>query len=158
MITKDKVVAMTYILKDEDGNILDESGNESFEFLQGHQNIIPGLEKALNGLNPGDRKNVEVSPDEAYGEYDPELRFSIEKQQFGGQSPESGMMIQLTSPQGQPFVASVVEVDDKLVHLDANHPLAGKKLHFAVEIVNVRDASEEELAHGHVHGPHGHHH
>src|SRR5262249_52864143 len=128
------------------------------EFLQGHKNIIPGLEKAIAGLKVGDKKLVEIKPDEGYGDYDPELRFSMPLEQFGGQKPEPGLVVQLTSNQGETFRAQVVGVEGDNVVLDANHPLAGQELFFDVEITSVRDASQEELSHGHPHGPDGHHH
>ena len=158
MITANKVVAMNYVLKDKDGNILDSSDNEPLEFLQGHENIIPGLEKALNGLTVGDKKQVEVSPEEGYGEYQDELQFELHRNEFGTEKPEPGMAIQLNTGNGESFLASIVSVDEEKVHVDANHPLAGKTLYFDVEIKDIRDASPEEISHGHPHGPHGHHH
>ncbi len=158
MITENKVVSMMYVLQDENGNVLDTSEGKSFDFLQGHHNIIMGLEKALNGLNVGDRKHVEITPDEGYGPYDPQLKFAMNRAQFGGDSPEPGMMVELSSSAGEAFAAAVVGVEGEEVYLDANHPLAGKSLFFDVEITAIRDASEEELSHGHPHGAHSHHH
>lgn len=157
-ITKDKVVSMNYTLKDDAGKVLDSSQGEPLQYLQGHQNIIPGLERALDGLNVGAKKQVTVKADDGYGQYNPSLKFAVPADSFGGQPPQEGMMVQLSSPEGQPFVAKIVEVSPENVVLDANHPLAGQDLHFDVEITEVRDATQEELAHGHPHGPGGHHH
>jgi FKBP-type peptidyl-prolyl cis-trans isomerase SlyD len=138
--------------------VLDASGEEPFSFIHGQQSIIPGLENALKGMNVGEKKNVVLSPKEGYGEYNPELNFALKLEQFGGQVPEPGMTIQLKAVNGGSFLAQIVSVQDNQVLLDANHPLAGKSLHFDVEITDVREASQEELAHGHAHGPGGHHH
>jgi FKBP-type peptidyl-prolyl cis-trans isomerase SlyD len=156
-ISRDKVVSMNYTLTDTAGEVLDSSEGKPMEYLQGHQNIIPGLETALEGLKPGDRKQVTIQPDDAYGKHNPELIFSLPLAQFGGQAPKAGMMVQLQSPEGD-MMATIKKVDNNEVTLDANHPLAGKVLNFDVEIMDVRDASAEELSHGHPHGPHGHHH
>lgn len=158
MVSKDKVVAMNYTLKDDEGNVLDASDGEPLEFLQGHGNIIPGLESALSGLNVGDKKHVEVAPKEGYGEYDPELEIALGRDQFRGDVPPEGAMVELQSEDGDVLFGRVAKVTPSEVLLDANHPLAGKKLHFDVEITAIRDASAEELSHGHPHGPDGHHH
>ncbi len=158
MITDDKVVSFNYTLKDEMGGELERSGNEPLQYLHGHQNIIPGLEKALAGLAVSDKKSVTVTPEEGYGEYNPELKFSAEVEKFGEKVPPVGAMVQIHAQDEQVVLAQVVELKDKEVVLDANPPLAGKTLCFDVEIVEIRDASEEELAHHHPHGPDGHHH
>lgn len=157
-ITADCVVSMNYQLTDETGAELDASNGEPLAYLHGHSNIIPGLERSLEGLKPGDQKQVVVAPTEGYGEHKPDLIFSLPRQQFAGEAPEVGMMVQLRSPEGEEMVASILAIDENEVKLDANHPLAGKTLHFDVEIVDVRPASAEEKAHGHSHGPEGHHH
>lgn len=156
-ITRDTVVAMNYTLTDTAGNILDASQGEPMEYMQGHQNIIPGLESALEGLKAGDRKQVTIQPDDAYGKHNPELIFALPLEQFGGQAPQTGMVVQLQSPEGA-MMATVVKIENNEVTLDANHPLAGQVLNFDVEIVSLRSASTEELSHGHPHGPNGHHH
>jgi FKBP-type peptidyl-prolyl cis-trans isomerase SlyD len=157
-ITQNKIVAMRYTLRDEAGNVLDTSGDEALEYLQGHQNIIPGLERELTGLQPGERKQVTVAPEEGYGTYNPDLKFALDKEHFSGMTPEHGQMVELSTPNGESVLARIVDVTPEGIVLDANHPLAGQKLFFDVEITNIRDASGEELAHGHPHGPHGHHH
>ncbi len=158
MITENKVVGIHYVLKDESGNILDASQGEPLHYLQGHQNIIPGLEKSLSGLQPGDKKQVQIEPNEGYGDYNPALKFSVPKDQFGGMMPEPGMTIQLSTPDGQPFMAKIDSISDQDVVLDANHPLAGRTLFFDVEVAEVRDATTEEIAHGHPHSGDDHHH
>jgi FKBP-type peptidyl-prolyl cis-trans isomerase SlyD len=156
-ITQDMIVSMNYTLTDSEGKILDSSNEEPMEYLQGHSNIIPGLESALEGLKPGDRKQVTIQPSDGYGQHNPDLIFSLPLDQFGGEAPQTGMLVQLQSPEGE-MMATVAQIEDNQVTLDANHPLAGQVLNFDVEIVKVRAASAEELSHGHPHGPHGHHH
>lgn len=158
MITKDKVVSMHYTLKDDEGNVIDASEGEPLEFLHGHANIIPGLEKALSGLAVGDKKHVEVQPEEGYGAYDAELVDRIGRDQFKGNLPPVGSTVELHSDQGDVLIGRISEVTEQHVVFDANHPLAGKRLHFDVEIADVRDASPDEIEHGHPHGAHGHHH
>jgi FKBP-type peptidyl-prolyl cis-trans isomerase SlyD len=156
-IVADMVVSMNYTLTDPTGNVLDASKGEPLEYLQGHQNIIPGLERELAGLQAGERKKVVVQPTDGYGEHNADLIFSLPRDQFGGQTPQIGMMVQLQSEEGV-MMASIKAVDEQQIMLDANHPLAGQELHFDVEIVAIRPASQEELSHGHPHGPDGHHH
>lgn len=161
MVSKDKVVSMGYTLKDDEGKVLDASdAGEPLEFLHGHGNIIPGLEKALEGLKVGDKKHVEVPAEEGYGEYDADDVLRIGLDQLGGKVPPVGVAIELRSDQGDVMVGRVSSVTATEMMVDCNHPLAGKRLHFDVEIVAVRDATAEELEHGHAHGPegHGHHH
>lgn len=152
-IKENTVVAMTYVLRDQNRIILDASIGRPFIFLQGHKNIIPGLERALNGLKAGDRKHIEVKPEDAYGHYDPNLRLTIPKEQFGEQTPEIGRQVQLNSQQGQPFLATIVGVQDNQVLLDANHPLAGKTLFYEIEIFEVREATPEEVNQGYPNIP-----
>ena len=157
VVSADKVVTMNYTLTDNTGNVLDASKDEPLEYLQGHQNIIPGLERALEGLSAGARKQVTVNPEEGYGTHNDELIFSLPLEQFGGHAPQPGMVVQLQSEEGV-MMATILKTEGQQVILDANHPLAGQVLNFDVEIVGVRAASAEELQHGHPHGPHGHHH
>ena len=157
-ITQDTVVSMTYILKNDNGQILDESGDSPMVYLHGHRNIVPGLEKALDGLTVGASTNAKISAEEGYGEYDPRLKFDVPKSQIGDDVPPMNSMVQLKNQKGQTFVARVVEASNEAVTFDANHPLAGENLNFQVTITSVRPANAEEIAHGHVHGPGGHHH
>lgn len=157
-ITKDTVVSMTYVLKNNDGEVIDQSGDTPLVYLHGHMNIVPGLEKALEGLAVGASANASVAPKEGYGEFDPNLKFSLDKSKLGDNVPPVDSLVQMKNGEGQTFVARVVEADDKSVTFDANHPLAGETLNFEVTITDVRAAQPEEIAHGHVHGPGGHHH
>lgn len=158
VIDDNKVVSLHYTLKDDKGNLLDESSGEPLQYLQGHGQIIDGLEKALSGLGVGDKKSVTVKPEEGYGVYDERLKITVDRKQFGKQLPPQGAMVQLKADNGQMLSAQVVSVTDKQVQLDGNHPLAGKTLHFDVHVAAIREASPEEIQHGHPHGPEGHHH
>lgn len=157
-ITKDTVVSMTYLLKNNEGEILDQSGDEPLIYLHGHENIVPGLEKALEGLAVGATTEASVPPAEGYGEYDPKLKFAIPTERMGDEIPPLNALLQLKNQAGQTFVARVVATDAEKISLDANHPLAGEHLNFQVTITDVRKAEPEEIAHGHVHGPGCHHH
>jgi FKBP-type peptidyl-prolyl cis-trans isomerase SlyD len=153
------VVSIKYDLKDQDGNMLDSSNGEPFSYLQGHHNIIPGLEKALTGTVVGSKKQVVVEPEEAYGIQNPQMVFDLNKAQFqGGDIPPIGEMVQMGSPEGQNFMGRISKIEGDVVTVDANHPLAGQTLYFDVEVVELRPATEEELQHGHPHGVGGHHH
>jgi FKBP-type peptidyl-prolyl cis-trans isomerase SlyD len=158
-IADEAVVSMHYTLKDDKGEVIDSSdGSEPLTYLQGASNIIPGLEEALAGKKKGDKLHVTVPPEKGYGERDERLVQAIPKNQFqDADRLKAGMQFQIRS-QGGPMVLTVVEVKDSEVVVDGNSPLAGQTLHFDVEITDVRPATEEELAHGHVHGPGGHHH
>lgn len=158
-ISHNSAVSFHYRLSDEQGTLLDASGQEPLVYLHGHQNIIPGLEKALEGKQAGDELIVTVAPADAYGEYFQEAVQEVPREYFKGvDNIEVGMQFQSQTEQGQPLLVQVKKVDDSTVTVDANHPLAGKTLTFAVNIVDVREASAEEIAHGHIHGPGGHHH
>lgn len=158
-ITAKKVVTIDYTLTDEQGQVIDSSqGSDPLVYLHGFSNIIPGLESALEGRKSGDALNVKVSPGEAYGERDDAMIQSVPRDLFEDAGElEVGMRFQSVSEEGVRLV-TVVDVTDDTVTVDANHPLAGVTLTFDVTVVGVRDASAEELEHGHVHGPEGHHH
>lgn len=158
-ITHNSAVSIHYRLTDEQGNQLDASMQEPLVYLHGHHNIIPGLEKALEGKTVGDELTVTVAPAEAYGEYYQEAVQDIPREYFQGvDTIEVGMQFQSQTENGQPMLVQVIAVDDKTVRVDANHPLAGKSLTFEVKIADIRAATEEEIAHGHIHGVGGHHH
>jgi FKBP-type peptidyl-prolyl cis-trans isomerase SlyD len=157
-ICKDTVVSMTYVLTNDKGEILDQSGDEPFPYLHGHENIVPGLERALEGLAVGASKAVSVLPVDGYGAYDPQLKFQVPADKMGPEAPPLDAMVQLRDSSGHRMLARVVAADGVMVTLDANHPLAGETLNFQVTITEVRAALPEELAHGHVHGPGCHHH
>ncbi len=158
-ISKDKVATVDYVLKDDEGTELDRSDNAEFAYLHGASNIIPGLENALEGKKPGDEVSVSIAPADAYGEVDPNGVQKLPRNIFPeGVERKPGMQFQAQTPEGATIPLTVVEVGDDFVVTDANHALAGKTLHFDVKVIDVRDATAEELAHGHVHGPGGHHH
>ena len=158
-IEKNRVVTLNYTLRDEQGTIIDaSSGRAPLSYLHGKGNIIPGLEQALSGKSAGDKLDVTVAPEQGYGPRDERLVQIVPRTKFGeveGLAP--GVQVRVGGPQGARIV-SVVRVDRDFVTIDGNHPLAGRTLHFSVEIAEVRKASHEEVAHGHVHGPDGHHH
>lgn len=149
---RDTVVRMHYTLTDDEGTVLDSSsGRKPLAYLHGHGNIIPGLEKALEGVEAGHKARVTVAPHAGYGERDPEAVFIAARDQFPQDMKlQEGMEVHADSPEG-PVTFTVVEVRDDGAVLDGNHPLAGKTLHFDVEIVEVRGATEAEIDHGHVH-------
>ena len=153
-----KVVTLEYTLTDESGEILDTSkDSEPLVYLHGSGNIIPGLEGALSGKSEGESLQVTVQPADAYGDRDESLMQTVPKDRFGGEDVEVGMQFQARGPEG-PVLLTIVDIEDDAVTVDANHPLAGRVLSFDVTVLNVRDATLEELTHGHVHGPGGHHH
>ncbi|RME86449.1 MAG: peptidylprolyl isomerase [Zetaproteobacteria bacterium] len=153
-IQKNTVASFHYTLTDETGQVLDSSeGEKPFSYLHGHEQIIPGLEAALEGKAAGDAFEVELTPEEAYGEHDPELVERVPRAAFQGvETIEPGMMFQAQTPDGEMQVVRVVKVEEDHVIVDGNHPLAGRRLHFKVQVVDVREATEDEIAHGHVHG------
>ena len=158
-IVQDSVVSIHYTLTSDSGEVIDSSsGAEPLTYLQGHGNLIPGLERELEGKQSGDKLSVRIAPADGYGELDDTLVQDVPRAAFAG-APEIqvGMQFQAQSNHG-PRSVTVTKVGPDVVTVDGNHPLAGKHLNFAVEIMKVRAASEEELAHGHVHGPGGHHH
>ena len=159
-IAQDKVVLIHYTLTDDGGKVLDSSsGGDPLAYLHGQGNIIPGLEKALEGRQAGDKLDVKVAPAEGYGERDDQLVQQVPRRAFGGvQNVQPGMQFHAQSAQGQMRVVTVTHVQGDMVTVDGNHPLAGEVLVFDVEVAEVRDATGEELEHGHVHGPGGHHH
>ena len=158
-IEANSVVTLHYTLKDNDGKVIDQSDDGSFLYMHGAMNIIPGLENALTGKKAGDSLTVNVSPEEGYGVKDPERIQEVPKGMFeGSEEMVVGTQFHAQSPDGQAVVVTVIEVKDEVVVIDGNHALAGVDLNFDVKIMDVREASEEEIAHGHVHGEHGHQH
>jgi len=157
-IQRNKVVTINYTLTDETGSLIESSeGQEPLTYLHGVGNLIPGLEASLEGKSAGASMKVSVPPEEAYGVWDQEKVMDIPKSQFSGvESVEAGMQFSVQSEAGEEVV-TVSKVEGDTVTIDANHPLAGKTLTFDVTIVGIRDATAEELDHGHVHGHGGHH-
>jgi FKBP-type peptidyl-prolyl cis-trans isomerase SlyD len=158
-VTQDAVVSIHYTLTNDQGETLDSSaGGEPLAYLHGNGNLIPGLENALNGKQAGDKLTVKVAPAEGYGEYDKALVQRVPRRSFKGVADvQVGMQFQVQSG-GGPRMVTVTQVAGDMVTVDGNHSLAGQTLNFDVEVTDVRAATEEELAHGHVHGPDGHHH
>jgi FKBP-type peptidyl-prolyl cis-trans isomerase SlyD len=158
-IAHEKVVSIHYTLTNKEGTVLDSSsGSDPLAYLHGFGTIIPGLENALEGKATGDKLSVTVEPEQGYGARDERLVQAVPRSAFKGVEELSpGMQFQAQGPQGTRLVV-VTQVADDEVTVDANHPLAGQTLHFDVEVSEVRDATAEELEHGHVHGPGGHHH
>jgi len=155
IVRSNSVVSFHYTLRDSEGNTLDSSaGHDAFAYIQGGQQIVPGLELQMEGKSKGDKFNALVEPAMGYGEFNKDLLQRVPLDRFGGSKVEAGMQFQA----GEHGVFTVKEVVDGHALLDGNHPLAGVTLNFEVEITDVREATEEELSHGHVHGPGGHHH
>ena len=157
-IENNKVVVFHYTVFDTDGSQVETSlGRDPLTILYGTGGIIPGLEKALEGKAAGDRVEVTVPPEEAYGERSEALVQRVPKKRFGEAKLVPGQVLMVQTQQG-PRPLTVLKVGMSVVDVDLNHPMAGKTLRFETEIVDVRDASEEEVAHGHVHAPGGHAH
>ncbi len=157
-IGTDSVVSIHYTLKDDTGTVLDRSeAGVPLAYLHGHGNLIAGLEQELTGKNSGDELSVTVPAAQGYGEYDERLVQSVPRRSLRGiKDVKVGMQLHAQSAEGTQAL-TVTKILGDMVTLDGNHPLAGKSLHFEVKIEDVRAATEEELSHGHVHGPHGHH-
>jgi FKBP-type peptidyl-prolyl cis-trans isomerase SlyD len=154
-IEKDRVVSIDYELKDSEGKLIDRSDGDPLTYLHGNDNLIPGLERELEGRKAGDSLSVTVAPADGYGERDDELIFAVSKSDFAEPDKiEVGMQFQ-AHQEGSVNIVTVVGVTDDEVKVDANHPLAGKTLHFSVNVKEVREASAEELEHGHVHAASG---
>jgi FKBP-type peptidyl-prolyl cis-trans isomerase SlyD len=151
------VVTMDYTLKVE-GEVVDTSqDSEPLQFIQGQGQLIPGLERELYGMEVGDAKDVVVRAAEGYGEEDPAAFADIPRSEFPPQIPlEPGVELQLTNQDGEQMQAYIESVGNEDVRLNFNHPLAGKELHFQVEVVDLRQATPDELDHGHVHDGHEH--
>jgi FKBP-type peptidyl-prolyl cis-trans isomerase SlyD len=159
-IAKDRAVGLDYVLKIDDGVVVDASGKgDPIWYIHGHGNLVPGLERAIEGLNAGDSKIVEVTPAEGYGDRDESRVHTVPKDQFAaGATFELGSQISATSPEGHQVPGKIIGVEAKTVQVDFNHELAGKTLTFEITVSDVRAATADELSHGHVHGPGGHHH
>jgi FKBP-type peptidyl-prolyl cis-trans isomerase SlyD len=151
-------VSIDYTLTDDDGQVLDSSrGGQALSYIHGTGQLVSGLERALEGRQSGDTVHVRLEPSEAYGEHDPALVHTASRGQFGGEEPEVGMQVRAEGPDGDD-VLTIVAVEGDVVTLDGNHPLAGVPLTFDVQIVEVRSATAQEIAHGHAHGDGGHDH
>lgn len=159
-IAENLVVTINYQVKDTDGKVLESSDqNGPLTYLHGAHNLIPGLENALTGKTVGEALTVEVQPEQGYGPIMPELIQKVPHDAFQDiDQVELGMVFHAEGDNGQVHQVTVTEVESDGVTVDANHPLAGKTLTFDVSIEGVREATEEEVEHGHVHGPGGHEH
>lgn len=159
VISKNKVVAIDYTLRNSEGEIIDASAEqEPLVYIQGIGNLIPGLEEMLEGKKVGDSFKAVIPPEKAYGEFDESLVQLIPSKHFA-QIPnlEVGMQLQ-ANMDGQVRIVTVTAIEESSVEIDANHPLSGETLDFDVTVKSIREASQEELDHGHVHGEGGHHH
>ncbi|MBX2945936.1 MAG: peptidylprolyl isomerase [Cyclobacteriaceae bacterium] len=157
-IAKNTVVSIHYTLRDDQGNVLDSSeGKDPLFYIQGIGNLIPGMEEGLEGKLKGDKLDIKVAPEKGYGVRNNALIQKVPRTAFGDQEVRPGMQFQAQTSNGAQVV-TVTEVSLDSVTVDGNHPLAGVGLNFAVEVMDVRQATEDELEHGHVHGPGGHHH
>ena len=157
-IAADTVVLLEYAVRDEGGSLLDTSGDQPMAYLHGHDQIVPGLEKALEGLSAGENVETTIAPAEAYGERDEKKMMTGGRTAIPEDVPvEIGAVLGATGPDGQTIPLWVVGVEADQVTLDGNHPLAGKHLSFTATVKEVRTATPEELAHGHAHGPGGAH-
>ncbi len=154
-ITKNKVAGIHYTLRDNSGTVLDTSdGRDPLYYLHGAGNLIAGMEEGLEGKTEGDKFELKISPDKGYGEKDPTMTQKVPRSAFGDQEVKKGM--KFSTDRGA--VVTVTEVGLDAITVDANHPLAGVELNFNVEVMEVRNATAEEIQHGHVHGPGGHQH
>ena len=159
-ISKYKAVVLNYIARDDNGEIIDSSDVDGpIRYIHGTEDLIPGLETALEGHSAGEKMNVHVAMENAYGDRDESLVEDVPIENFPGiESIESGMRFQTEMEDGSPFIVIVTKVTKKHVTVDGNHPFAGKNLNFDLEIVEVREASAEEIEHGHVHTDDSQHH
>ena len=155
-IAKNTVVAIDYRLTDDEGQVLDSSeGRGPLSYLHGTGGIIPGLESELDGKHVGDQLQVAVAPEHGYGHRNEALRQDVPRIEFGEiKDLDVGMQFRVESDAG-PMVITIVEIAEDFVTIDGNHPLAGVNLNFAVTVREVREATDDELAHGHAHGPGG---
>ncbi|MDQ3205434.1 MAG: peptidylprolyl isomerase [Pseudomonadota bacterium] len=162
-IEKDRVVVFHYTVSEPSAHANGEppletsTGRGPLAILSGHGNIIPGLDKAMEGHEAGDQFEVDVAAADAYGELQPGMTQRVPKKHFKGERLEPGMKAVLPTSYG-PRAVTILKVGMSVVDIDLNHPMAGKDLHFAIDVLDVREATAEEIAHGHVHGEGGHEH
>ncbi len=151
-----RVITFHYTMSDPTGEVIyDSNGKDPIAYLEGMSQIFPGLESVLSEMNAGEKRHVELPAAQAFGEYDDDQVFTVPRDQMPDQPIAVGDQFQSNQHDGP---LTVTEVTDDEVTMDANHPLAGQDLVFDVEVVEIREATEEEVAHGHVHGAGGHHH
>jgi len=151
-VAQDRVVKIAYTLKDDEGTVLDSSENHGdLAYVHGHQNIVEGLEDALEGKDVGETVSTTVDPDKGYGDRHDQLVFTVPRSNMPDGDLEVGMQFAAQDKEGNQQVVTLVDIGDEEVQLDANHPLAGQTLHFDVTVNDVREATDEEVEHGHVH-------
>ncbi|MDD5371649.1 MAG: peptidylprolyl isomerase [Anaerolineaceae bacterium] len=157
-VTNDIVVSLAYTLMVE-GSVVDSSDETGpIVFIQGNGDIIPGLESAIDGMRLSESRDVLVAPQDAYGEYDPEARAIVPRAQFPPEIELStGVQLRVRDTEGHELDTVIADVGDSEITLDFNHPLAGKELNFHVTVTQLRTATEDELAHGHIHSDDHHH-
>ena len=151
-IQNQKVITIDYVLKDDQGVLIDESQDGSFCYLHGASNIIPGMENALTGKAQGDELQLVIQPADAYGEYNADMTQVVDRSMFDTSDKiEAGMQFQAQDQEGHIMMITISKVDGDQITIDGNHPLAGVTLHYDIKVIDIRDATEEELSHGHVH-------
>ena len=158
IIAKNAVVAIDYAIKDTEGNLLERSDDEPLNFIQGQGDLAPGLEKALEGLEAGAEISVALDPADAFGDRDETLVRTVAVDEFETPEEISEGLVFHAEFDGELRFCTVTSVNGEDVVIDGNHPFAGRRLVFEITVKNVRDATDEELDHGHVHDEHGHHH
>lgn len=152
------VVSIAYTLTVDQEQVASADASEPLQYLHGAQEILPGLEDALEGRRVGEKFSVTLTPDQAYGDYDEDNIEEIDREDMPDADEfEVGMVVDVEDEDGYNYLAHIKEITPDTVVLDFNPPLAGKTLHYDVEVLAVRPATDDEVAHGHVHGPHGHH-
>ncbi len=150
-IAANKVITINYILKDGEGGLIEESNDSGFAYLHGHSNILPNLEAKLDNLTIGNKFDLTLAPEDAYGEYSEAKTEIISREAFGDQELKVGMQFHAEGEDGNPIMITINEVQGDAVTIDGNSPLAGITLNYSVEVMDIRDATAEELNHGHIH-------
>jgi FKBP-type peptidyl-prolyl cis-trans isomerase SlyD len=158
-ISKNSVVTLNYTLKNDQGETLDESHDDSFVYLHGASGIIPGLEGQLEGKSKSDSFSAHIEAEDGYGVRDDTMVQVVARDMFEADHPiEEGIQFHAESPEGDMLTVTVTKIEDDQITVDGNHPLAGIALNFDITVKDIRDATAEEIEHGHAHGPDGHHH
>lgn len=150
-ISADKAITINYILKDNNGELIDECNDSSFIYLHGHNNILPGLESELESKAKGDTFSLTLEPENAYGEYNPAITQVIKRDAFGDAEIQVGMQFHAEDDNGGTVLITISEINGDDITIDGNPPLAGVTLNYEVEVMDVRDATADELSHGHIH-------
>ncbi|MCM8533024.1 MAG: peptidylprolyl isomerase [Lentisphaeraceae bacterium] len=154
-ITANTVVTIDFEMTNQDGQLIDSTKEDALIYLHGHENIMPELENGLNGLEAGNDFEVVLSPEKAFGEKEEGKVFTVPKTEFEAPKLEVGMQFQTVDEENNPVIATIVDLKDDDVVIDENHPLAGMTLTFKGQVKEIREATEEELSHGHIHADGG---